>query len=61
LTELCPSIDFQSVQDVENEQRKEFGLPVAPAQIEIPRKAKLFRVLMERKLGIDWEHTVKSS
>lgn len=33
----------------------------APAQVEIPRKAKLFRVLMERKLGIDWEHDEISS
>lgn len=26
--------------------------------MEIPRKAKLFRVVMERKLGIDWEHSI---
>lgn len=34
---------------------------VNPAFVEMPRKAKLFRVVVERKLGIDWEHTVKSS
>ncbi len=28
-----------------------------PMLVEIPRQAKLFRVLMERKLGIDWEHS----
>lgn len=27
----------------------------------MPRKAKLFRVVVDRKLGIDWEHSVKSS
>jgi hypothetical protein len=27
-----------------------------PMYVEIPRSAKLFRVLLERKLGIDWEH-----
>jgi hypothetical protein len=27
----------------------------------LPRKAKLFRVVVDRKLGIDWEHSVKSS
>jgi len=26
-------------------------------EVEIPRKITLFRVLMERKLGIDWEHS----
>ena len=25
-------------------------------EVEIPRKITLFRVVMERKLGIDWEH-----
>jgi hypothetical protein len=33
----------------------------SPLYVEIPRKAKLFRVIMERKLGIDWEHTFISS
>ena len=28
-------------------------------EVEIPRKITLFRVLMERKLGIDWEHSEK--
>lgn len=27
-----------------------------PMYVEIPKSAKLFRVLLERKLGIDWEH-----
>ncbi len=36
-------------------------LHVNPALVEMPRKAKLFRVVVDRKLGIDWEHTVKSS
>jgi hypothetical protein len=30
---------------------------VGPALVEIPRKITLFRVLMERKLGWDWEHS----
>ena len=30
---------------------------ITPAHVSIPRKASLFRVVMERKLGIDWEHT----
>lgn len=34
---------------------------VNPAFIEIPRNAKLFRVVVDRKLGIDWEHSVRSS
>jgi hypothetical protein len=33
---------------------------VMPAYVSIPRKASLFRVVMERKLGIDWEHTQNS-
>lgn len=28
-----------------------------PAEVHIPRKVTLFRVVMERKLGIDWEHS----
>jgi len=26
------------------------------AEVQVPRKITLFRVVMERKLGIDWEH-----
>jgi hypothetical protein len=26
-------------------------------EVEIPRKITLFRVVMEKKLGIDWEHS----
>lgn len=29
--------------------------------IEMPRKITLFRVLVERKLGIDWEHGMDES
>ena len=51
--------EIQFNMDVNNQFQQ---LPrTAPAQIEIPRKAKLFRVLMERKLGIDWEHEERSS
>jgi len=39
----------------------DMGPMVAPSFIQIPRKAKLFRVLMEKKLGIDWEHEHDSS
>jgi hypothetical protein len=28
-----------------------------PPEVVIPRKITLFRVVMERKLGIDWEHS----
>ena len=28
-----------------------------PDAVEIPRKVTLFRVVMERKLGLDWEHS----
>jgi len=38
----------------------EFGRTITPAQVTIPRKASLFRVVMERKLGIDWEHSLIS-
>ena len=38
----------------------EFGSLITPAQVTIPRKASLFRVVMERKLGIDWEHSQES-
>ncbi len=34
---------------------------ITPDFIEIPRNAKLFRVVMERKLGIDFEHNVVES
>jgi hypothetical protein len=26
------------------------------SEVQVPRKITLFRVVMERKLGIDWEH-----
>ena len=32
-----------------------------PAEVIIPRKITLFRVMMERRLGIDWEHSDHSS
>jgi hypothetical protein len=54
-SDLCPSEDFDSVQKGEEDVAMEFS--TTPAQITIPRKASLFRVLMERKLGIDWEHS----
>ena len=38
----------------------EFGTTITPAQVTIPRKASIFRVVMERKLGIDWEHDIVS-
>ena len=56
-SDLCPSKDFKSVKDAEQTLTMEFGTIVTPAQVEIPRKASLFRVIMERKLGIDWEHS----
>lgn len=34
---------------------------VGPTHVEIPRKAILFRVLMDRKLGFDWEHSFDSN
>ena len=40
-------------------RREETSTP--PVFIEMPRKAKLFRVLMERELGIDWEHSFVES
>ena len=28
-----------------------------PENVELPRKGNDFRVMLERKLGVDWEHT----
>lgn len=30
-----------------------------PEAVELPRKGNNFRTVMERKLGIDWEHSIK--
>ncbi len=47
----------ESVRMSEAAQSLELGnMMVAPTHVNIPRKAKLFRVLMDRKLGISWEH-----
>jgi len=32
-----------------------------PEEVEIARKSTLFRVVVERKLGIDYEHSMHSS
>ncbi len=51
------SQEAESVKDVEAVLEMDNNLSVTPAHVSIPRKASLFRVVMERKLGIDWEHT----
>jgi|LauGreDrversion4_2_1035121.scaffolds.fasta_scaffold344609_1 hypothetical protein len=55
------SQEAESVKDVEAVLEMDNNLSVTPAHVSIPRKASLFRVVMERKLGIDWEHTQRSS
>ena len=59
-SDVCPSEDFGTVKDVEAVLANETSGTITPAHVSIPRKASLFRVLMERKLGIDWEHTQHS-
>jgi len=54
---ICLSEDFDTVKDVESLLFMETRVTTTPAHVSIPRKASFFRVLMERKLGIDWEHT----
>ena len=51
------SVDDGSVTQGE----KEFKLINNPVHVEIPRHSKLFRVLIEREIGIDWEHSHNSS
>lgn len=47
--------------DLAHQGEQEVQNVVNPTFVEIPRKAKLFRVLMERELGIDWEHSYEDS
>lgn len=54
---LCQSIN----NDIEDYQQKYSLQSGSPVYITIPRKAKLFKTLMERKLGIDLEHSFVSS
>lgn len=49
-------MEGESVRESEVVQSMELGNLIAPSFVNIPRKAKLFRVLMDRKLGISWEH-----
>ena len=42
-----------SLVDDDDEIRKSI---IVPENIEIIRKGTNFRVVMERKLGVDWEH-----
>jgi hypothetical protein len=49
-------LEGESVRESEVVQSMELGNLIAPSFVNIPRKAKLFRVLMDRKLGISWEH-----
>ena len=44
-----------------NEDEYESSNSDVPPEVVIPRKITLFRVVMERKLGIDWEHSQNSS
>jgi len=54
-------LEGESVRESEVLQSNEIGNLTAPSFVNIPRKAKLFRVLMDRKLGISWEHGDESS
>lgn len=43
------------------EQQSDDSLDEEVVFASIPRKITLFRCVMEKKLGIDWEHSVQSS
>lgn len=39
-----------------NTDRMQWAPVTEPESVEMPRKITNFRVVMERRLGIDWEH-----
>lgn len=41
----------------ENSEYTDSSDSAIPVEVVIPRKITLFRVIMERKLGVDWEHS----
>jgi hypothetical protein len=53
IDEFEMELTSELVEAGEQEQQRTLG----PAFMQNPRNAKLFRVLMERELGIDWEHS----
>ena len=58
VTQLVAQAEYEDqliIEDAESEES------VDPVYFEIPESAKLFRVLLERSLGIDWERTPPSS
>ena len=54
---LSQMMKHETESSEQNQEEYESSNSGFPPEVVIPRKITLFRVVMERKLGIDWEHS----